>query len=68
MTLSVIGAGLGRTGTLLLKLDLERLGFGPCYHTRELLKQLDVHVAAWTMLRKEILSIGMLCMTATGRR
>ena len=47
MTLSVIGAGLGRTGTLSLKLALERLGFGPCYHTRELLKQLDAHVAVW---------------------
>jgi hypothetical protein len=47
MTLSVIGAGLGRTGTLSLKLALERLGFGPCYHTRELLKQMDAHVAVW---------------------
>ena len=47
MTLSVIGAGLGRTGCLSLKLALERLGFGPCYHTRELLKQLDAHVAVW---------------------
>ena len=37
MTLSVVGAGLGRTGTLSLKLALEHLGFGPCYHTRELL-------------------------------
>lgn len=32
MTLSVIGAGFGRTGTLSLKLALEQLGFGPCYH------------------------------------
>ncbi len=47
MTLSVIGAGLGRTGTLSLKVALERLGFGPCYHTRELLKQVDAHVAVW---------------------
>ena len=35
MALSVIGAGWGRTGTLSLKLALERLGFGPCYHTVE---------------------------------
>jgi sulfotransferase family protein len=48
MTLSVIGAGLGRTGTLSLKLALERLGFGPCYHTRELLKQMDAHVPVWS--------------------
>lgn len=32
MPLSVIGAGLGRTGTLSLKEALEQLGFGPCYH------------------------------------
>ncbi|MES2001731.1 MAG: sulfotransferase family protein [Pseudomonadota bacterium] len=37
MTLSVIGAGLGRTGTMSLKLALERLGFGPCYHMVEVL-------------------------------
>jgi hypothetical protein len=38
MTLSVIGAGFGRTGTLSLKLALEQLGFGPCYHMVEVLK------------------------------
>ncbi len=32
MPLSVIGAGLGRTGTLSLKKALEQLGWGPCYH------------------------------------
>ena len=32
MSLSIIGAGLGRTGTLSLKRALEELGFGPCYH------------------------------------
>ena len=32
MTLSVIGAGLGRTGRLSLKLALHQLGFGPCFH------------------------------------
>ena len=30
MTLEVIGAGFGRTGTMSLKLALERLGVGPC--------------------------------------
>jgi hypothetical protein len=35
MTLKLIGAGLGRTGTLSLKLALEQLGFGRCYHMRE---------------------------------
>lgn len=38
MTLKVIGAGFGRTGTLSLKLALERLGFGPCYHMAEVVK------------------------------
>jgi hypothetical protein len=37
MALQVIGAGLGRTGTLSLKLALERLGLGPCYHMAELM-------------------------------
>jgi hypothetical protein len=32
MTLRVLGLGLGRTGTLSLKLALEQLGFGPCEH------------------------------------
>ena len=37
MSLAVIGAGFGRTGTMSLKLALEHLGRGPCYHMRELL-------------------------------
>lgn len=32
MSLEVIGAGFGRTGTLSLKAALERLGFEPCHH------------------------------------
>lgn len=39
MTLRVIGAGLGRTGTLSLKLALEQLGFGPCFHMVELFQR-----------------------------
>lgn len=35
MSLDIIGAGLGRTGTLSLKLALEQLGLGPCYHMME---------------------------------
>jgi hypothetical protein len=38
MPLVVVGAGFGRTGTLSLKLALERLGFGPCHHTKEVLE------------------------------
>jgi hypothetical protein len=36
MALSVVGAGLGRTGTMSLKLALEHLGFNPCFHMLEL--------------------------------
>ena len=36
MTLQVIGAGLGRTGTLTLKIALEQLGFSPCHHMVEI--------------------------------
>lgn len=36
--LTVIGAGLPRTGTTSLKAALERLGFGPCHHMFELLQ------------------------------
>ncbi len=35
MPLSVIGAGFGRTGTMSLKLALEALGCGRCYHMVE---------------------------------
>lgn len=39
MALRVIGAGYGRTGTLSLKLALEQLGFGPCFHMSEAIAQ-----------------------------
>jgi hypothetical protein len=35
MALDVIGVGLGRTGTLSLKVALEMLGLKPCYHMVE---------------------------------
>ena len=38
MALKVIGAGFGRTGTLSLKLALEQIGLGPCYHMTEVFK------------------------------
>ena len=38
MTLKVIGAGFGRTGTKSLKDALEHLGLGPCYHMVEVFK------------------------------
>jgi Sulfotransferase domain len=41
MALQVIGAGLGRTGTLSLKAALEALGFGACYHMIELFQHAE---------------------------
>lgn len=38
MALKIIGAGRGRTGTASLKVALETLGYGPCYHMSEVLK------------------------------
>ncbi|MGZ3378112.1 MAG: sulfotransferase family protein [Phenylobacterium sp.] len=38
MTLKVIGSGFGRTGTMSLKLALEQIGLGPCYHMVEVFK------------------------------
>jgi hypothetical protein len=37
MALKIIGAGLGRTGTMSLKIALEQLGFVKCYHMAEVL-------------------------------
>lgn len=46
MALQVIGAGFGRTGTMSLKLALEHLGFGPCYHMFEVLTR-PAHDPVW---------------------
>ncbi|MCI2244860.1 hypothetical protein L3067_09635 [Xanthomonas sp. PPL568] len=47
MSLRVIGAGLGRTGTLSLKLALEHLGLGRCYHAMELAANLRQALPQW---------------------
>jgi hypothetical protein len=46
MTLEVIGAGFGRTGTMSLKVALEELGFGPCYHMTEVFANPE-HIESW---------------------
>lgn len=46
MSLDLIGAGFGRTGTLSLKLALEQLGFGPCYHMSEVFQHPE-HAPIW---------------------
>ena len=47
MSLQIIGAGFGRTGTQSLQVALEELGFTRCYHMREVLTH-PAHVAAWS--------------------
>lgn len=46
MTIEVIGAGFGRTGTSSLQAALEELGFGPCYHMTEVFDHPE-HVPVW---------------------
>jgi hypothetical protein len=47
MTLQVIGAGFGRTGTMTLKTALEALGFGPCHHMIEVFANMATQVPFW---------------------
>lgn len=49
MSLKVIGAGIGRTGTESLKTALEHLGFGKCYHMFELFRN-PHHLPYWEEL------------------
>ena len=51
MTLKVIGAGFGRTGTLSLKSALDELGLGPCYHMVETRAHPE-HDTMWFALAK----------------
>jgi hypothetical protein len=46
MGLRVVGAGLGRTGTMSLKLALERLLGAPCYHMAEVFAHPE-HIPLW---------------------
>lgn len=46
MSLEVVGAGFGRTGTLSLKFALEKLGFSGCYHMMELMGHPE-HADQW---------------------
>jgi hypothetical protein len=47
MSLKVIGAGLGRTGTMSLKVALEQLGYGPCYHMVEAFANMPESLKLW---------------------
>ena len=48
MTIQVIGAGVGRTGTYSLKLAINELGFGPCHHMEAVLHNMTVQVPLWS--------------------
>lgn len=47
MAIKIIGVGVGRTGTFSLRLAINQLGFGPCHHMEEVLKNLDGQVPLW---------------------
>jgi len=48
MTMQIIGAGVGRTGTYSLKLAINQLQFGPCHHMDEVLHNMAVQVPLWS--------------------
>jgi len=48
MAINIIGVGVGRTGTYSLRLAIDQLGFGPCHHMEEVLKNMDVQVPLWS--------------------
>src|SRR5258708_16781108 len=47
MTMHGIGAGGGRTGTMSLKLALNRPGLGPCHHMHAVLENMPAQVPLW---------------------
>jgi hypothetical protein len=51
MTVKVVGAGFGRTGTMSLKTALEQLGFDKCYHMMEV-GQNEGHVELWRAIER----------------
>jgi hypothetical protein len=52
MSLKVIGAGVGRTGTYSLKHAITQLGLGPCYHMDEVRQNQAERVPHWTAALK----------------
>lgn len=47
MSLKVIGAGVGRTGTYSLKLAINQLGFGPSHHMEEVIFNMPAQLPLW---------------------
>jgi hypothetical protein len=52
MALQVVGAGLGRTGTMTLKTALEMLGFAPCHHMVEVFAHMHQQAPLWLRAAK----------------
>jgi hypothetical protein len=48
MTMHVIGAGVGRTGTMSLRTALNRLGLGPCHHMEDVIDAMASQVPLWS--------------------
>lgn len=48
MSMTVIGAGVGRTGTYSLKLAINQLGLGPCHHMEAVLHNMPAQVPLWS--------------------
>ena len=48
MTLQVIGTGVGRTGTMSLRLAINELGLGPCYHMEDVMDEIATRVPLWS--------------------
>ena len=64
MTLKVVGAGVGRTGTHSLKIALEQLLGGPCHHMIEVFGD-PTQAPSWMTPSKADLSTGQRCLLAT---
>ena len=47
MSLKIIGAGVGRTGTYSLKLAINQLGLGPSHHMEEVLINMPIQLPLW---------------------
>ena len=52
MSLKIVGAGFGRTGTLSMKFALEELGFSACYHMIEVRKN-PSHPRLWSQAKNK---------------
>ncbi|WP_034474781.1 sulfotransferase family protein [Aestuariibacter salexigens] len=45
--MKVFGAGLGRTGTMSMRVALNDLGFGPCHHMKAVIEDMPQQLPAW---------------------